>query len=70
MTESRARQFFSAWIDKTPDPDLKAVLTTVCLREGEHGMIFTNRIDELGYAVREKPDPGLEEDDHRLIGCE
>ena len=61
VTEGRAHQFFSAWIDKTPDPDLKAVLTTVCLREGEHGMIFTKRIDELGYAVREKPDPGFEE---------
>jgi rubrerythrin len=61
VTEGRAHQFFSAWIDKTPDPDLKAVLTTVCLREGEHGMIFAKRIDELGYALREKPDPASDE---------
>jgi rubrerythrin len=61
VTESRAHQFFSAWIDKTPNPDLKAVLTTVCLREGEHGMIFAKRVNELGYSLREKPDPGFDE---------
>jgi hypothetical protein len=61
VTEGRAHEFFSAWIDKTPNLDLKAVLTTVCLREGEHGMIFAKRINELGYAIRETPDPGFEE---------
>ncbi len=58
--ESRAHEYFSAWIDKTSDPALKDVLTTICLREGEHGMAFTKRINELGFSVREKPDPVAE----------
>jgi rubrerythrin len=61
LGESRAHQYFSAWIDKTPDPDVKAVLTTVCWREGEHGMIFAKRLDELGYSVLDRPDPRAEE---------
>jgi len=59
--ETRAHEYFSAWIDKTSDPAVKAVLTTICLREGEHGMAFTKRINELGFSVREKPDPAAEE---------
>ena len=69
--ESRAHQYFSAWIDKTPDPDVKAVLTTVCLREGEHGMIFAKRIDELGVrGTREGRSGGRREGEHRLVGHE
>jgi rubrerythrin len=59
--ESRAHGYFSAWAEKTSDPAVKAVLTTVALREGEHGMMFAKRVDELGFTVREKPDPAADE---------
>ena len=56
--ESQAHCYLSAWIDKTKDPDVKAVLSTVAAREGEHGMSFAKRINELGYAVLERDDGG------------
>ena len=58
--ESQAHCYLSAWIAKTDDPDVCAVLSTVAAREGEHGMSFAKRINELGYTVREKEDPGFE----------
>ena len=57
--ESRAHTYLSAWIETTTDPDVKAVLSTVAAREGEHGMAFAKRINELGYGVREKEDPNF-----------
>ncbi|MHB8464089.1 MAG: hypothetical protein ACYDH6_09400 [Acidimicrobiales bacterium] len=60
LAESRAHCYLNAWIGVTPNPDVKAVLSTVTAREGEHGMTFAKRINELGYSVREKDDPGFE----------
>jgi hypothetical protein len=57
LGESRAHQYLTAWIDVTRNPDVRAVLCTVAAREGEHGMTFAKRINELGYSVREKEDP-------------
>src|SRR4051812_2010796 len=50
--ESQAHCYLSAWIDTTSNPDVKATLSTVAAREGEHGMSFGKRINELGYSVR------------------
>ena len=36
---------------------MKAVLPTVCHREGEHGMAFAKRINELGYSVMPEGQP-------------
>ena len=55
--ESRAHAYLNAWIQVTDDPDVCATLITVAAREGEHGMSFAKRINELGYQVREKEDP-------------
>jgi hypothetical protein len=55
--EARAHRYLTAWIAVCTDPEVRAVLQTVCLREGEHGMSFAKRIDELGYEVRQKDDP-------------
>jgi hypothetical protein len=55
--ESRAHAYLTVWADATPDPDVRAVLRTVALREGEHGMAFAKRINELGFDVRETDDP-------------
>jgi rubrerythrin len=54
--ESQAHCYLTAWIEKTHDPDVKATLSTVAAREGEHGMTFAKRINELGYRVRTKDD--------------
>jgi len=57
LAESRAHAYLKAWADVTPSPDVRRVLCTVAAREGEHGMSFAKRINELGYEVREKDDP-------------
>jgi hypothetical protein len=58
VAESNAHEYLNAWIAVTPSPEVCAVLRTVSAREGEHGMSFAKRINELGYEVRRKPDPG------------
>src|SRR5258708_39168427 len=61
VAETQAHCYLNAWIAVTPDPDVKAVLSKVALREGEHGMSFAKRINELGYAVRGGENPRAEE---------
>ena len=55
--ETRACVELTAWAETTPDPDVRALLTKVALREGEHGAAFAKRIDELGFEVRQTDDP-------------
>jgi Mn-containing catalase len=57
--ECRAHAYLTVWIDKTNDPAVRSTLATVAAREGEHGMSFAKRLNELGYTVREKDDPGF-----------
>jgi hypothetical protein len=59
VNEARAHQYLQVWIDKTTDPDVKAVLRTVAWREGEHGMSFAKRVNELGYELRDRDDLNL-----------
>ena len=59
--ETRAHQYLSAWADVTTDPDVRAVLRTVAAREGEHGMAFAKRINELGFEVKPTDDPKFAE---------
>jgi hypothetical protein len=59
VAETRAHCYFSAWINVTDNADVKAVLSTVAAREGEHGMSFAKRVNELGYQLREREDPGF-----------
>jgi Mn-containing catalase len=54
LNEARAHRYLQAWIEKTDDPEVKAVLQKVSWREGEHGMSFAKRLNELGYEVRDK----------------
>lgn len=61
LNEARAHAYLRVWIDTTSDPDVKRVLSTVAAREGEHGMTFAKRINELGFEVRERDDQGLQE---------
>ena len=57
LAESRAYAYLTAWMAVTPSPDVRAVLATVAAREGEHGMAFAKRLNELGYTVLDRPDP-------------
>ena len=50
-------RWFTAWMEKTPSDDVRAVLRTVAAREGEHALAFAKRINELGYEVKPKDDP-------------
>ena len=62
MGEQRGYEYLSAWADVTPDPDVRAVLRTIALREGEHALAFAKRINELGFEAR---DDGPSEEFHR-----
>ena len=57
LAETRAYKYLSAWIETTNDPDVQCVLRKVAAREGEHGMAFAKRIDELGFELRDRDDP-------------
>ena len=57
LAETRGHCWISAWIEKTPNPDVRKVLQTIAAREGEHGMAFAKRINELGFELEPKDDP-------------
>lgn len=57
--ESGGETLFQAWAATTPSDDVRCVLHTVALREGEHARAFAKRIDELGFNVRDRPDPDM-----------
>jgi hypothetical protein len=54
VAESEAHCYLNAWAAVTPSDDVKAVISTVALREGEHGLAFAKRINELGYSLLPK----------------
>jgi rubrerythrin len=60
LAECRAHAYLTVWADKTPSADVRKVLLTVAAREGEHGLSFAKRINELGFEVRQKDDPNAE----------
>ena len=57
--EARGHALFSAWAGATPDAELQELFTMVAIREWEHAAAFTKRLCELGYTVKERPDPGF-----------
>ena len=61
LGESRAHCYLSAWIEVTPSDDVRRVLATVAAREGEHGMAFAKRLNELGYGVLQRDDSKFED---------
>lgn len=56
LAETAAHEYLTAWAAVTPHEGVKATLLTVAAREGEHGMAFAKRINELGYNLRPGPD--------------
>lgn len=61
LGEQRGHAVLDAWCRSTPDRDLAAVLDTVAIREREHAAAFTKRLCELGFALKEDPNPEFEE---------
>src|SRR5687767_3525297 len=61
LAESRGHCWLNAWIEKTPNPEVRKVLQTITAREGEHGMAFAKRINELGFELEQKDDPKFDE---------
>jgi rubrerythrin len=49
--ECNAERYLSAWAAATPRDDVRQVILTVALREGEHAKAFEKRICELGCDV-------------------
>ncbi len=60
LAEGRAGEYLRAWAETTTDPDVGLVISTVAIREAEHGLAFEKRICELGFAVRDRPDAEFE----------
>lgn len=58
LAESRAGVLLQAWADATGDAALAADLRFVGRRETSHGDVFRRRLEELGYSLREREDPG------------
>jgi rubrerythrin len=61
LGESRAGVYLKAWAEVTSDPELKQALTLVAARETTHGEVFRQRIERLGFTLRERDDPTFEE---------
>jgi rubrerythrin len=60
VAETNAYCYLSEWASVTKDPEVRRVLLTVAAREGEHGLTFAKRINELGFELLSRPDENLE----------
>ena len=49
--EADAECYLNAWAEATPRDDVRQIIQTVALREGEHGKAFAKRVCELGYTL-------------------
>ena len=57
LAETQAGIYLRAWADATKDEDLACTLRLVAARETSHGQLFCRMLCELGYELRQKPDP-------------
>ena len=60
LAESAAHEYLECWIATTPRDDVRGILQTVSAREGEHGLAFAKRINELGYTLKRSENPEAE----------
>ncbi|MFN0028444.1 MAG: hypothetical protein ACKV2O_14880 [Acidimicrobiales bacterium] len=68
--EGDAECFLGAWAKTTTRDDVRSIINTVALREGEHAKAFAKRMCELGFDVMPKQDPRLEEKMAIASSCE
>lgn len=57
LAETNAGVYLRAWADATQDEELACTLRLVAARETSHGQLFCRMLGELGYELRQKPDP-------------
>ncbi|MGH6970796.1 MAG: hypothetical protein ACREEQ_04225, partial [Caulobacteraceae bacterium] len=57
LAETDAGHYLTAWANATDDEELATTLRLVAAREASHGDLFCRRLCELGYDLRQKPDP-------------
>lgn len=57
LAETQAGIYLRAWADATTDQELACTLRLVAARETSHGQLFCRMLCELGYDLRQKPDP-------------
>ena len=57
LAETEAGHYLTAWANATDDEELAGCLRLVAARETSHGDLFCRLISELGYELRQKPDP-------------
>ena len=55
VAEGAAEEYLRCWAATTTNDEVRAVISTVAIREGEHAKAFEKRICELGYGLRSKP---------------
>jgi len=65
LAETQAGIYLNAWANATEDEELAATLRLVAARETSHGQLFCRMLTELGYGLRQKPDP----DGQERIAC-
>ncbi len=65
VAEAEAEVYLNQWADVTERDDVRQVIRTVALREGEHAKAFEKRICELGFEVR----PGRPDPDRRAVAA-
>ena len=61
VAEGEAQRYLSVWAETTDRDDVREVISTIALREGEHSLAFAKRMCELGYSVMERADAKAEE---------
>lgn len=59
--EAAAECYLDAWAAVTPRDDVRQIIATVALREGEHGKAFAKRLCELGFNVAPRSDGKAED---------
>ncbi|MGH6985671.1 MAG: hypothetical protein ACRED9_02370 [Caulobacteraceae bacterium] len=59
LAETRAGEDLCAWAEATNDAELGCCLRLIAAREASHGALFRQRLEELGYQLRDKSDPNL-----------
>jgi hypothetical protein len=61
VAETNAGRYLKAWADVTPNLEFKRALGLVAARETTHGEVFRQRIERLGFSLRDQEDPRLAE---------
>ena len=59
--EAGGERFLEAWAESCQRDDVRGVLQTIALREGEHAKAFAKRMCELGFTVKGHDDPSMAE---------